>query len=189
MQTGPQVNAQPTQLPQVLLLQPQVFGDARGFFMETWQADRYAALGIPALVQNNLSRSVRGTIRGLHFQEPHGQGKLVQVVRGEIFDVAVDVRRGSPTFGQWVSAALSEDNRQQLWIPPGFAHGFCVQSDVADILYQCTGPYVRASEHSIRWDDPAIGITWPRLAAPPTLSPKDANAPLLSAAPVLPRFS
>jgi len=177
-----------TGLAGVLVLEPDVLGDSRGFFMETFQAARYAELGIPALQQNNLSRSVRGAVRGLHFQEPHGQGKLVQVVRGAIFDVAVDVRRGSPAFGRWVSAELTEDNRRQLWIPPGFAHGFAVLADVADILYQCTGLYVRAAEHSVRWDDPEIGIAWPALPGPPMLSAKDAAAPRLRDAQALPPY-
>jgi dTDP-4-dehydrorhamnose 3,5-epimerase len=179
------MNVLPTQLPEVLLLEPKVHRDPRGFFYETFHSDRYAQLGISALAQSNLSRSVKGTLRGLHFQEPQGQGKLVQVVRGAIFDVAVDVRRASPTFRRYVSAELTEDNQRQLWIPPGFAHGFCVLSDVADVLYHCTALYVPEADRVIRWNDPEIGVSWP-ISEEPLLSPKDAGAPLLKDAPVLP---
>ena len=176
-----------TELPGVLLVEPRVFGDARGFFFETFHAERYAAAGIPGpFVQDNLSRSGRGTLRGLHFQEPRAQGKLVQVLQGAVWDVAVDVRKGSPHFGRWVGMELSEENRRQLWIPPGFAHGFCVLSDSADFLYKCTEFYAPEVERAVRWDDPALGIHWP--VAEPVLSAKDSAAPLLADAPVLPLY-
>jgi dTDP-4-dehydrorhamnose 3,5-epimerase len=176
-----------TELPGVLLVEPRVFSDERGFFLETFHAERYAAHGIPtALVQDNLSRSRHGTLRGLHFQEPKAQGKLVQVVRGTVFDVVVDVRRGSPTFGRWLGLELSGEAPRQLWIPPGFAHGFCVLSESADFYYKCTTLYAPEAERSIRWNDPQIGIQWP--LRDPILSPKDAAAPLLADAAVLPSF-
>ena len=168
-----------THLPEVRLIQPQVFGDARGWFMESWQEARYQALGIPGpFVQDNQALSVKGVLRGLHAQNPHPQGKLVQVLQGEVFDVAVDIRKGSPRFGQWAGALLSGDNHHQFWIPPGFAHGYCVLSDEALFSYKCTDYYHPEGEFSVRWDDPAIGIQWP-LTAPPVLSDKDRNAPLL----------
>ena len=177
----------PTQLPEVLLVEPRLLGDTRGFFYEGYQAERYAAAGIPGpFLQDNLSRSVRNTLRGLHFQEPQGQGKLVQVLRGRVFDVAVDVRQGSPRFGQWMGIELSEEPLRQLWIPPGFAHGFCVLSESADFFYRCTSLYAPTAERAIAWNDPRIGIRWPIEHA--LLSAKDAAAPLLDAAPVLPRF-
>jgi dTDP-4-dehydrorhamnose 3,5-epimerase len=176
-----------TALAGVLVIEPRVFADDRGFFLETFQAERYAAHGIPnTFAQDNLSRSVQGTLRGLHFQEPNGQGKLVQVTRGAVFDVVVDVRRGSPTFGKWVGVELSGDAPKQMWIPAGFAHGFCVISDVADFWYKCTTPYAPEHERSVRWDDPAIAIAWP--VERPLLSRKDAAAPLLSDVSVLPRY-
>ena len=177
----------PTELPGVLIVEPQVFGDARGFFLESFHAERYAAAGIPGpFVQDNLSRSARGTLRGLHFQEPAPQGKLVQVLRGAVWDVAVDVRRGSPHFGSWVGVELMEDVPRQLWIPPGFAHGFCVLSESADFFYKCTAFYTPSAERAVRWDDPALGIRWP--VQTPLLSAKDAAAPLLADAPVLPLY-
>jgi len=167
-----------TALPGVVIIEPQVFGDARGFFMETWQSARYAELGLAGpFVQDNLSRSSHGVLRGLHFQNPHGQGKLVQVLEGEVFDVAVDIRRGSPTFGEWVGATLSGENRHQLYVPEGFAHGFCVTSESALFSYKCTDYYHHAAERSIRWDDPDIAIEWP--LDNPTLSCKDESAPTL----------
>ena len=176
-----------TTLPGVLVVEPRVFADDRGFFLETYQAERYAAAGIAAsFVQDNFSRSVRGTLRGLHFQEPKAQGKLVQVLRGTVFDVVVDVRRNSPTFARWFGIELSGDAPKQLWIPPGFAHGFCVTSDSADFHYKCTTPYAPEAERSIRWNDPALAITWP--VTQPLLSSKDAAAPLLADAPVLPTY-
>ncbi|GEL71631.1 dTDP-4-dehydrorhamnose 3,5-epimerase [Myxococcus virescens] len=177
----------PLEIPDVLLLEPKVFGDDRGFFMEMFHAARYAAVGIPGpFVQDNYSRSAKGTLRGLHFQEPQAQGKLVQVLAGAVYDVAVDVRRGSPTFGQWVAAELSSDNRRQLWIPPGFAHGFCVVSDSADFHYKCTALYAPETERSVVWNDPDLAIPWP--VREPRLSPKDAQAPRLRDAPLLPEY-
>lgn len=177
----------PTELPEVLLVEPQVFGDPRGFFLEIFQAERYAAARIGGpFVQDNLSRSAKGTLRGLHFQEPRAQGKLVLVLHGAVWDVAVDVRRGSPRFGAWVGLELSEENRRQLWIPPGFAHGFCVLSDSADFFYKCTEIYAPETERSVRWDDPALAIRWP--IAAPLLSAKDRSAPALADAPVLPVY-
>lgn len=174
-----------TALPGVLILEPRVFRDTRGFFLETWAQARYAEAGLPTtFVQDNWSRSTRGTLRGLHFQEPNAQGKLVQVMRGVVWDVAVDVRRGSPTFGQWVGVELDDVSARQLWVPPGFAHGFCVLSDEADFVYKCTAPYAPGSERSLRWNDPQLAIDWP--IREPLLSPKDAVAPLLAEAQVLP---
>ncbi len=168
-----------TALPEVLLIEPQVFGDERGFFMETWRHERYAEHGLPAMfVQDNLSRSSGGIVRGLHLQYPQAQGKLVYVIDGEVLDVAVDVRLGSPTFGQWVGAALSGANKRQLYLPPGFAHGFCVTGEHALLAYKCTAPYRQKAELGIRWDDPTIGIEWP--IRDPVLSPKDQGLPLLA---------
>jgi dTDP-4-dehydrorhamnose 3,5-epimerase len=175
-----------TSLPGVLVIEPRVFADGRGLFLETYAAARYAEVGVPAhFVQDNFSRSRRGTVRGLHFQEPEPQGKLVQVLRGVVFDVAVDIRRGSPTFGRWVGVELSDETMRQLWIPPGFAHGFCVLSEVADFHYKCTAAYRPDADRAIRWNDPDIGIAWPDFGEP-LLSPKDAAAPLLREAPTLP---
>jgi dTDP-4-dehydrorhamnose 3,5-epimerase len=181
------MKAEQTLLPGVLVLEPKVFGDERGFFLETFHADRYAEHGIRApFVQDNWSRSVKHTLRGLHFQEPHAQGKLVQVVQGAVFDVAVDIRRGSPTFGKWTGIELSETNKRQLWIPPGYAHGFCVLSESADFFYKCTDVYAPELERGIRWDDPALAIDWPTRS--PLVSKRDAAAPLLANAPVLPVY-
>ncbi len=169
----------PTSLPGVRLLELKVFGDHRGRFMETYKRERYAELGIgPEFVQDNFSSSARGILRGLHHQLTQPQGKLVHVTRGEVYDVAVDIRRGSPTFGQHFGVVLSADNHLQAWIPPGFAHGFLVLSETADFLYKTTRGYVPEDERAIRWDDPAIGIPWP-LTGAPTLSARDVNAPLL----------
>ncbi|HZS38690.1 MAG TPA: dTDP-4-dehydrorhamnose 3,5-epimerase [Polyangia bacterium] len=177
----------PTSLDGVLLVEPKVLGDARGAFVELYHAERFRQAGIAdAFVQDNFSRSSRGVLRGLHFQEPNGQGKLLQVLRGAIFDVAVDVRRGSPQFGRWFGVELSEREVRQMWIPAGFAHGFCVTSDVAEVLYKCTAFYTPESERCIAWNDPAIGIQWP--IAAPTLSARDAAAPKLADAPRLPSF-
>lgn len=171
--TSPAFRATPTDIEGVVLIEPAVFGDARGYFFESWHSERYAAWGVPTtFVQDNVSRSARGILRGLHFQEPFSQGKLVQVLEGEVFDVAVDVRVGSPTFGRWVGERLSADNHRQLYIPPGMAHGFCVLSDHALFTYKCTELYHPEAELSIAWDDPAIGIDWP--IDKPTLSKKDA---------------
>ena len=177
----------PSELPEVLVIEPVVHGDSRGFFYELFQSGRYAAAGLASsFVQDNVSRSVKNTLRGLHFQEPKAQGKLVQVLRGTVFDVAVDVRRGSPRFGRWVGVELSEATARQLWIPAGFAHGFCVLSDSADFFYKCTEVYSPETERTILWNDPAIGIRWP--VSEPILSGKDRNGSTLADAPVLPSF-
>jgi dTDP-4-dehydrorhamnose 3,5-epimerase len=169
-----------TSLPEVKLIEPQVWRDPRGYFMEAWHQRRYLQEGLPAtFVQDNLSFSSRGTLRGLHLQHPHGQGKLVYVLAGEVFDVAVDVRIGSPAFGRWVGVVLSADNHRQIYVPPGFAHAFCVLSDTALFLYKCTAFYEPSAEVGIRWDDPDIGIDWPVRA--PLLSEKDARHPALRA--------
>lgn len=162
-------------IPEVILLEPRAFGDSRGWFLETWQVQRYAEAGLPErFVQDNVSCSQRGVLRGLHYQQPHGQGKLVQSLRGEVFDVAVDIRVGSPTFGQYVGAMLTEANHHQLYVPPGFAHGFCVVSETAIFSYKCTEFYMPECEGSVLWNDPEIGIEWPVEA--PQLSAKDAKA-------------
>jgi len=169
-----------TRLPGVLIIEPRIFGDARGFFLETWNCDRYRAASFPdvVFVQDNHSRSQKGVLRGLHFQLNHPQGKLVQVATGIVFDVAVDVSSESPTYCQWVGTELSEENHRQLWIPPGYAHGFCVLSDVADFQYKCTAFYHPEDESDVLWNDPDIGIAWPVLE--PLLSQKDAALPGLS---------
>jgi dTDP-4-dehydrorhamnose 3,5-epimerase len=165
-----------TEIPGVLILEPKVFGDARGWFMESWQLERYADLGIPGrMVQDNQAYSGHGILRGLHCQWPHPQGKLVQVLRGEVFDVAVDIRRGSPWFGRWVGATLSGENRLQFWVPPGFAHGYVVTGQDALFTYKCTDIYHPETEFGLRWDDPQIGISWP-LDGEPMLSDKDRRA-------------
>ena len=171
----------PTAIPDVLLVQPVVHGDQRGFFVETWHETRYASAGIPGpFVQDNHSRSVRHTLRGLHYQVRQPQGKLVRAAAGAIFDVAVDLRRSSPTFGRWVGALLSDENHHQFWVPPGFAHGFYVVSARADVIYKCTARYAAELDRALRWDDPDLGIEWPLSdAAPPLLSAKDAAAPRL----------
>lgn len=162
----------PQAIPEVKLVVPQVFGDSRGFFQETFKAGTYRDAGIEAdFVQDNWSRSVRGTLRGLHYQLPNPQDKLVWVIRGEIYDIAVDVRRGSPTFGKWVSAVLSDANHHQFFIPAGFAHGFCVLSDEADFMYKCSRYYSPKDEKGILWSDPALGIPWP--VERPILSARD----------------
>lgn len=168
-----------TKLDGVLILEPKLFGDQRGFFLETYQFARYAAHGLTRpLVQDNMSRSACGVVRGLHLQNPNTQGKLVSVLRGRVLDVAVDVRVGSPTFGRHVAVELSEDNRRQLWVPRGFAHGFSVLSETADFFYKCDDYYSPQHEIAVRWDDPAIGIDWK--VETPSLSAKDAAAPLLA---------
>ena len=149
-------------IPDVVVIEPEVFGDDRGFFMETWREEAFASAGIPAhFVQDNHSRSRRGALRGLHYQLQQPQGKLVRVVIGSVFDVAVDLRKGSATFGQWVGSVLSADNRLQMWIPPGFAHGFLVLSESADFVYKCTDYYNPASERVLAWNDPDLAIDWP----------------------------
>lgn len=177
-------------VPDVLLIEPARFGDARGYFMETFSAERYAEAGVAGpFVQDNVSRSRRGVLRGLHLQHPFAQGKLVSVLEGEVFDVAVDVRVGSPTFGCWAGEYLSADNHRQLWVPPGFAHGFVVTSDDALFSYKCTDYYHPETERSIRWDDPRIGVLWP--VADPLVSAKDqAGVPLADVAEaLLPRYA
>lgn len=166
-----------TELPDVLLIEPKVLYDARGFFMETYNAQHLAELGLTAaFVQDNHSRSTRGTLRGLHYQIQHTQGKLLRVVDGEIFDVAVDLRRHSPTFGRWASAILSADNKVQLWIPPGFAHGFYALSETVDLVYKVTDYYTPEAERTLIWNDPHINIAWPLIdGQPPVLSAKDAQ--------------
>jgi dTDP-4-dehydrorhamnose 3,5-epimerase len=155
------MNVIETAIPGVLIIEPKIFGDARGFFLETFQAKRYADFGLAQpFVQDNLSRSARGTLRGLHFQQPNPQGKLVSVVRGAVRDVAVDIRVGSPTFGRHVAVDLDEDNRRQVFVPRGFAHGFIVRSDSADFFYKCDALYSPADEKVLRFDDPALGIDW-----------------------------
>ena len=180
------MKASPTSLPGVFLLEPVVFGDARGFFFESFnQRVLEAALGRELrFVQDNHSRSARGVLRGLHYQLPRPQGKLVRVVQGEVFDVAVDLRRGSPTLGRWLGERLSADNKRQLWIPEGFAHGFLVLSEVAEFLYKTTDYYAPEHERCIRWDDPALAIAWPSAGAPPQVSAKDARGLALADAPL-----
>ena len=162
-----------TNLEGVLHIEPKVFGDARGFFLETYNKERYMQAGFPDVefVQDNHSRSSKGVLRGMHFQLNHPQGKLVQVATGSVFDVAVDIRVGSPTFGQWYGCVLSEENHHQLWVPPKFAHGFCVLSDTADFIYKCTDYYRPDDEGGLLWNDPGVGIDWP--IASPLLSEKD----------------
>ena len=168
-----------TPLPGVLVIEPAIHGDSRGFFLETWHQDRYAACGITLpFVQDNLSRSGKGILRGLHLQCPHEQGKLVSVLDGVVFDVAVDVRVGSPSFGRWFGLELASASKQQLYIPPGFAHGFCATSDSALFAYKCTDVYDAASELGLAWNDPDIGIEWP--IESPSLSAKDERAPTLA---------
>ena len=176
----------PTAIPDVVVVEPKVFGDARGYFYESFNRRRLEALlGRPLdFVQDNQSLSARGVLRGLHYQRPHPQGKLVRVTRGEVFDVAVDLRRGSPTCGRWVGEVLSETSKNQLWIPEGFAHGFLVLSDRAEFLYKTTDYYHPETERCIRWDDRALAISWPALGAPPSVSAKDAAGLALSDAPL-----
>ncbi|MHB0969493.1 MAG: dTDP-4-dehydrorhamnose 3,5-epimerase [Thermoanaerobaculia bacterium] len=173
------MNFLPSPLPGVIVIEPKVFGDERGFFFEVFHAERFADAGIrDVFLQDNHSRSSRGVLRGLHYQLPNPQGKLVRAVTGAIWDVAVDIRRGSPHFGKWFGIELSEENKKQLWVPPGFAHGFSVLSDSADVVYKCTTLYDAKGDRGVRWNDPTIGIEWP-ITAPPQLSTKDATAPLL----------
>lgn len=168
-----------TSLPGVQVIEPRVFGDPRGYFYESYHQAKYHELGIDArFVQTNVSSSSRGVLRGLHYQWPNPQGKLVSVLQGEVYDVAVDIRRGSPTFGQWASVMLTGENHKHFWIPEGFAHGFCVLSEVAVFTYQCTALYDPSADRAIRWNDAAIGVDWP--IAEPLLSDKDSKAPLLT---------
>lgn len=184
------IDIEQTPLDGVLLIKPRVFGDARGYFLETYHQIKYADAGLGAtFVQDNHSRSQRNILRGLHYQLNQPQGKLVMTTRGEIFDVAVDIRQGSPTFAQWVGYTLSDENHHQLYIPPGFAHGFCVLSEIADVVYKCTDFYNAADDRGVLWNDDAIGIAWP--ITDPQLSEKDAQQPSLAEAgpDCLPRFA
>jgi dTDP-4-dehydrorhamnose 3,5-epimerase len=176
------MNVENLAIPEVKLIKPRVFPDDRGFFLQTYHQDQYFQAGIEVrFVQDNWSRSTRGVLRGLHYQLKHAQDKLVSVVRGEVFDVAVDIRRGSPTFGKWVGQILSDSNRHQMFIPKGFAHGFCVLSGEADFVYKCSDFYAPGDEYGIRWDDPDIGVHWPDRQA--SVSPRDAAYPFLGAVP------
>jgi dTDP-4-dehydrorhamnose 3,5-epimerase len=170
---------EPTRLPEVVLIKPKVFGDERGYFLETWQQRSFAEAGIDAtFVQDNHSHSSQHILRGLHYQIKQPQGKLVRVTRGAVFDVAVDIRRGSARFGQWVGVTLSDTNHHFLWVPPGFAHGYLALTDQVDFLYKCTDYYAPQHERAIRWDDPSIGVQWPLPeGVEPILSAKDAVAP------------
>lgn len=174
------MNVIKTKLKDCVIIEPKIFGDERGFFLETFKADRYADLAGIALpfVQDNHSRSSKGVLRGLHFQKTKPQGKLVRVVRGEVYDIAVDIRSGSPTYGEWEAVILSEENKTQFWVPPGFAHGFVVLSETADFEYKCTDYYDPSDEGSLLWNDSDLNIPWP--IDNPKLSEKDANAPLLA---------
>ena len=183
------MNVVETELPGVLVIEPNVFGDARGFFMESWNGACYERHGIPNhFVQDNLSFSANGVLRGLHFQHPRAQGKLVSVLQGEVFDVAVDIRVGSPTFGRWTGLTLSAENKRQFWVPPGFAHGFVVTGERAFFSYKCTDYYAPEYDGTILWNDPVIGIKWP--VKTPNLSDKDRAAPPLARIPegTLPRY-
>ena len=174
-------------IPDVLILEPAVHGDERGYFMETFRESLFSDRGINArFIQENQSKSVQGTLRGLHYQLQYPQGKLVRIVSGEVFDVAVDMRKSSKTFAQSVGVILSAENKKQLWVPPGFAHGFYVLSESAELFYKCTGYYHPEDDHSLQWNDPALQIEWPLLAAEPLLSEKDRNAKTFAEAPVYP---
>jgi dTDP-4-dehydrorhamnose 3,5-epimerase len=182
------MNMVQTEIPEVVIIEPKMFGDQRGFFLESFQAARYAEFGITRpFVQDNLSRSTRGVLRGMHIQHPRPQGKLVTVLRGRVLDVAIDVRTNSPTFGKHVAVELSEENRRQLWIPRGFAHGFRVLSDVADFFYKCDEYYAPETQKVIRWDDPELGIDWG--ADQPTLSERDAAGLRLADLADLPEYA
>jgi dTDP-4-dehydrorhamnose 3,5-epimerase len=170
-----------TDIPGPVIIEPTVFGDERGFFLESWNEGRFREAGLDlTFVQDNHSRSARGVLRGLHFQNPNPQGKLVRVVAGRVWDVAVDVRRSSPDFGKWVGVELSAANKRMFWVPPGFAHGFVSLDDGTDFLYKCTAPYAPADEGAILWNDPAIGIAWPLEGIEPVLSAKDQAAKTLA---------
>lgn len=179
------MNIIPTAIPDVVIIEPRVFGDARGFFMETWNAASFAGAGLDlTFVQDNHSRSQKGVLRGLHFQNPGPQGKLVRVTNGAVFDVAVDLRASSPSFGQWVGVELSAANKRMFWVPEGFAHGFLTLEDDTDFLYKCTAPYAPQSEFTLAWDDPAVGIEWPVAGLDPIISDKDARGLALAEVPV-----
>ncbi len=181
------MNVITTPLPGVLIIEPRVFGDARGFFMETWNAGTFAAAGLDlGFMQDNHSRSQKGVLRGLHFQNPGPQGKLVRVTSGAVFDVAVDLRASSPTFGKWTGVELSAANRRMFWVPEGFAHGFLTLESDTDFLYKCTAPYAPTSEHTLAWDDPAVSIEWPDLGIAPLVSDKDARGAALADVNVFP---
>ena len=174
-----------TAIPGPLIIEPRLFGDDRGFFFESWNAGAFAEAGLDlTFVQDNHSRSQKGVLRGLHFQNPGAQGKLVRVARGAVFDVAVDIRRSSPHFGQWVGVELSAENKRMFWVPEGFAHGFLTLENDTDFLYKCTAPYAPQSEHTIIWNDPAIGIDWPLDGTVPILSAKDQGGAALGDAQV-----
>ena len=176
-----------TEIPGVLVIEPAVYQDRRGFFMETWHREKFRAAGLDrSFVQDNHSGSIRNALRGLHYQLGRPQGKLVRVVVGEVFDVAVDLRRSSSTFGRWSGLTLSVANRLQLWVPEGFAHGYYVVSERAEVVYKCTDVYVPEEERTLRWDDPDIGVAWPLGAERPLLSAKDSNGLALRAAPTFP---
>lgn len=174
----------PTAIPDCVVIEPAVFGDERGFFLESWNAATFREAGLDlAFVQDNHSRSAKGVLRGLHYQTPNPQGKLLRVVSGAIWDVAVDLRRSSPTFGRWAGVELSAANKRMFWVPPGFAHGFLSLEDGSDVLYKCTAAYSPADEHALLWNDPAVGIDWPLDGAAPQLSARDrAGVPLAEAA-------
>ena len=179
------MNIVETALPGALIIEPRVFGDARGFFMETWNAKVFAEAGLDlAFVQDNHSRSQKGVLRGLHFQNPGAQGKLVRVTKGAVFDFAVDLRKSSPTFGKWVGVELSAENKRMFWVPEGFGHGFLTLEDDTDFLYKCTAPYAPQSEHTLMWNDPAVGIEWSDLGMAPLVSDKDARGTSLAEAAV-----
>ena len=181
------MNVIETAIPGPVIIEPRVFGDARGFFMETWNAAGFAAAGLDlTFVQDNHSRSQKGVLRGLHFQNPGPQGKLVRVVSGAVFDVAVDLRASSPHFGKWVGVELSAANQRMFWVPEGFAHGFVTLEDNTDFLYKCTAPYAPQSEFTLAWDDPAVGIEWPVADLAPIISEKDARGLALADVPVFP---
>ncbi len=177
------MNVIETAIPGVLIIEPRVFGDERGFFMESWNAETFGQAGLDlGFVQDNHSRSSRGVLRGMHYQRPNPQGKLVRVTAGSVYDVAVDMRASSPTFGSWVGVELSAVNKRMLWVPEGMAHGFLCLEDGTDFLYKCTSPYDPANEHSLLWNDPAVGIQWPLEDITPQLSAKDvAGQPLSDA--------
>ncbi len=179
---------EPTRIPDVVLIRPRVFGDSRGFFLESWEQRKFAAGGVDVdFVQDNHSRSAQNVLRGLHYQLPNAQGKLVRVARGAVFDVAVDIRRSSPTFGQWVGVELSDSNHHMLWVPAGFAHGYLTLSESADFIYRCTSYYSPPDERAIRWNDPQIGVQWPLApGVAPALSAKDAVAGSFGDAQVFP---
>lgn len=173
-----------TDIQGLLIIEPRVFGDQRGFFMETWNESAFREAGLDlAFVQDNHSHSQKGVLRGLHFQNPGPQGKLVRVTRGAVFDVAVDLREGSDTFGQWVGVELSAQNKRMLWVPEGFAHGFLTLTDETDFLYKCTAPYAPQSEHTLAWNDPAVGVDWPLADIEPIVSTKDAKGLALADVP------